>query len=142
MTFLLHTRSPTAPADNPDLINAYHRVGRFGPRLWLPPTPWDNVVFAFMGDLVEGQAPPLVIWDTDVYFRQLNNQYAVPTPAALDQLLAGDPDQQVFGPFDPPTKESISFGLVGAHWSPPGTWDSYSIKDSPHARPWSASEAR
>jgi hypothetical protein len=97
MAFLLHTRSPTA------LINAYHRVGRCGPRLGLPttPWPWDNVGFTFMGDLVDGQAPPSVIWDTDVYFRQLNNQYAVPTPAALDQLLAGDPDQQVFGPFDP-----------------------------------------
>jgi hypothetical protein len=102
MAFLLLMCSPNAPAENPCLINAYHRISRFSPRLDLPPTPWNSVGFAFMGDLVEGQAPPSVVWDTNIYFRQLNNQqYAVHTPTALDQLLAGSPDQQVFGPLDP-----------------------------------------
>jgi hypothetical protein len=31
------------------------------------PTPWDDVAFAFQGDVVQQQAPPSIVWDQSYF---------------------------------------------------------------------------
>ncbi len=61
MAFVMHCRSVGAPATEPGSITLYHRVTRFALRMGLPPTPWDDVAFAFQGDVTQGQAPPSIV---------------------------------------------------------------------------------
>jgi hypothetical protein len=99
MSLVLLTRGLTAQANDLGEIVAYHRVSRFAPRMGLAPTPWDNTGFAFLGDMIQGQAPPTVSWDNS-YFHTIQ-QTRVPTVDALDQTLAAQPDTELVGPFDP-----------------------------------------
>ena len=78
-------------------VQAYHRVVRFSPVLGTP-TPFDNEVFAFIGDIQQGQQPMSIRWDAG-YFGVLN-QDRVPSVAAIDQLLAADPAAELLGPFN------------------------------------------
>jgi hypothetical protein len=79
MSLILLTRGNAATADNPGEIIAYHRLSRFAPRMGLAPTPWDTLGFAFLGDIIQGLAPPTVLWDNN-YFHTVN-QTRVPTIA-------------------------------------------------------------
>ena len=97
MSLVLLTRDDMAIATDPGEIVAYHRVSRFAPRMGLAPTPWDNAGFAFLGDMIQGQAPPTVAWDNS-YFHTVQ-QTRVPTIAALDQTLAAQPNTEMVGPF-------------------------------------------
>ena len=90
-------RSRVAPAAVLGVVQAYHRLTRFGKRLGLPNTPFDDQAHAFLGDLVNGQAPTSVTLQP-AYFHP-TDQTRVPTPAALDQLIAAHPDTEIFGPF-------------------------------------------
>lgn len=61
------------------------------------PTAYDNMGFAFFGDLVNGQAPTTVVIP-DGHFNQLPVVQA-PTAARLAQLFTEQPNSEVFGPF-------------------------------------------
>ena len=58
MSFILHCRHPAnTPAEAPGYVNVYHHVvSRFAPRIGMLPTPWDDITFAFLGDVVQQQA--------------------------------------------------------------------------------------
>ena len=63
------------------------------------PTPcWDDIAFAFQGDVVQQQAPPSVMWDQN-YFHTVIQLIRVPTVIMMDQLLGQDPYSQFVGPF-------------------------------------------
>jgi hypothetical protein len=63
----------------------------------LPATTFDNVTFAFLGDLVQQQAPPLVIWEGS-QFHVINQQVLVPTIPMMDQFLAVVPNHEMLAP--------------------------------------------
>jgi hypothetical protein len=98
MAFVAHCRPAGADPNYPGAITLYHRVTRFGSRIGLPATPWDDVAFAFQGDVIQGQAPPSIVWEPQ-FFYTINNQVQVPTVVMMDQLLGQDPDAQFVGPF-------------------------------------------
>jgi hypothetical protein len=60
-------------------------------------TPFDDIAYAFWGDIRNGQSPHTVVWD-DAYFAR-NAAVQVPTAANMDQLLAADPALELVGPF-------------------------------------------
>jgi hypothetical protein len=64
----------------------------------LPATPFDNVALAFLGDLVQHQAPPSVIWK-GTNFHVLTPQVRVPTTLMMDQFLAAVPNDTMLGPY-------------------------------------------
>jgi hypothetical protein len=78
------------------IIQGYHRVTRYEPSL-VGTSPFDDVAYAFLGDIRNGQTPHTVVWD-DTYFNRVA-AVQVPTAANLDQLLAADPAAQLVGPF-------------------------------------------
>jgi hypothetical protein len=98
MSFVLHCRPVTTPAAAPGYVNVYHLVSRFAPRIGMLPTPWDDIAFAFQGDVVQQQAPPSVVWDQS-YFHMVVQLIRVPTVIMMDQLLGQDINSQFVGPF-------------------------------------------
>ncbi len=79
-------------------LHIYIQLARFNARLGLPPTPWDDNMYIQKGDLHHNQSV-IVQWQDD-YFHQVNMQIRVPTPAALDTLLAADLNADALGPFN------------------------------------------
>ena len=61
------------------------------------PTPWDDVTFAYQGDVVQQQAPPSVVWDQNI-FHTVVHMARVSTVVMMDQLLGQDPNSQFMGP--------------------------------------------
>ena len=59
-------------------------------------TPHDNEIYIQVGDLMEQQFS-LAVWPRSMY-HQSNNMLA-PTAAQLDNLIAADPNDEIFGPF-------------------------------------------
>lgn len=98
MALVLLTHNNAAPEAYPGEVLAYHQVTRFVPRMGLAPTPWDNLGFAFMGDLIQGQAPPTVMWDT-LNFHTVAQTHVL-TVLALDQPIAAQPNLNMVGPFN------------------------------------------
>lgn len=94
---LLHVRDPHGPLDDPGIIVAYHRLTRHDARFGQTPLPYDNQGLAFFGDVNNGQAP-LTVVIPDGCFNQLTATQ-VPTEGHLQQLIAADPNAEVFGPF-------------------------------------------
>jgi hypothetical protein len=78
-------------------LHVYLQVDKFHPRLGMPPSPWDDKLFAQKGELHRNQAV-LVEWKND-YFHQLNQQILVPMPATIDATLAGEPEVECLGPY-------------------------------------------
>ncbi|CAK9046738.1 CvfB_WH domain-containing protein (Fragment), partial [Durusdinium trenchii] len=78
-------------------LHIYLQVDKFHPRLGMPPSPWDDKLFAQKGDLHRNQAV-LVEWKSE-YFHQLNQQLLVPMPGTIDAILAGQPDVELLGPY-------------------------------------------
>jgi len=78
-------------------LHIYLQVDKFHPRLGMPPSPWDDRLFAQKGDLHQNQAV-LVEWKSD-YFHQLNQQVLVPAPATIDATFAAEPDVGWLGPY-------------------------------------------
>jgi hypothetical protein len=104
ISHLLVVSQPNDPADAAGLIQGYHRVARYQPSL-VAVTPFDDIAYAFLGDVRNGQAPHTVVWD-DNYFAR-NAAVQVPTAANMDQLLAAAPAAELVGPFvagDPDTE--------------------------------------
>ncbi len=98
MAFLALTRSATAAVDDPGLVTCYHRLTKFKTRMGLPATPFDSVAFAFLGDLVQHQAPPSVVWE-GTNFHVVNQLVLVPTVQMMDQFLAAVPAEPLLGPY-------------------------------------------
>lgn len=93
---VLLVRHFTAGPDDPGTIQGFHRCVRYEAGL-MNPTPFDDVGYAFMGDIHQGQAPHTVVWADDYFNR--TNDVQVPTAAYMDQLLAADPALTQVGPF-------------------------------------------
>ena len=104
---LVLTRPPYADEDEPGTVLCYHRFNRYEAGLG-DQTTWDGQCFAFLGDFVEDQAPPMVELPDELFNTAGPTQ--VPTSAVMDQLLAEDPDRELVGPFQPgsPDTEAIS----------------------------------
>jgi hypothetical protein len=94
---LVHVKDALAGPGDPGTIVAVHRLTRHEPRFALLPLPYDNIGFAFFGDVVNGQAPTTVMVP-DIWFNQ-TTQVQAPTHGLLAQELAADPAQEVFGPY-------------------------------------------
>jgi hypothetical protein len=75
----------------------FHRLQRYAPQLGAP-TEFDNLGYAFFGDLTNGQAPPSVEWPVTA-FHQVGVSIRVPQREVLDQLLANEPAGELVGPF-------------------------------------------
>ena len=102
---LLLTIQANDPVDAPGVIQGYHRLSRYQPSL-VSATPFDNVAYAFLGDVQAGQAPHTVVWGENKFHQATAIQ--VPTADNLDQLLAAAPDAEMVGPFaagDPDTEQ-------------------------------------
>jgi hypothetical protein len=97
MSLILLMRSNMALATDPGEIVTYHCMTHFTPCMGLAPIPWDNLGFAFLGDMIPGQLPPMVLWDHS-YFHTIK-QTRMPTIAALDQTLAAQPNTKLVGSF-------------------------------------------
>jgi hypothetical protein len=78
-------------------LHIYIQVDKFHPRLGMPPSPWDDKLFAQKGELHRNQAV-LVEWKSD-YFHQLNQQVLVPVPGTIDATIAGQPEIEMLGPY-------------------------------------------
>ena len=61
------------------------------------PHSFDNNAYAFYGDLVGRQAPPIIQWPGDA-FHQATAAVRVPTNTAIDAALAANPVAQLFDP--------------------------------------------
>ena len=123
---------PNGP-DDPGTIQGFHRLVRYEAGL-AHPTPFDNIGYAFMGDLIDGQAPISIVWHDEYFNRVANVQ--VPTAAEMDTLIAGDLNAPQFGPFNngDPNTETVTtrycmfipdriMGLfLGRSWTPREAW--------------------
>ena len=98
LTFVTLCRSLNADPADPGHIRLFHRVSTYLPTVGSPATVWDNSSFALAGDLIDGQAT-IVPW-VEANFNLSGNQVLVPSDATLDQLLAGNPNDQFVGPFN------------------------------------------
>lgn len=130
---LLLTVQPNDPVHAPGVIQGYHRLTRYQPSL-VSASPFDNVAYAFLGDVQGGQAPHTVVW-AETQFHQATAMQ-VPTADGLDQLLATDPNTELVGPFaagDPDTEQlTVRFAafipnrymviLLNDHLTPRQAW--------------------
>jgi hypothetical protein len=78
-------------------ICLFHRLQRYAPQLGAP-TEFDNVGYAFFGDLTSNQAPPSIEWPANA-FHQVAASVRVLQREVLDQHLAAGPELELLGPF-------------------------------------------
>ena len=64
----------------------------------MAPSHWDNKVFAFNGDIVNGQLAT-VEWDETLYAAVSNNAVVVGTNELVSETLATDVNIGMMGPF-------------------------------------------
>jgi hypothetical protein len=94
---LVHVRPANAAPADPGMIVVYHRLTRHDARFGQVPTVFDNMGVAFFGDVHNGQAP-ISVTIPDAHFNQ-STVVQTPTDGLLAQLIAADPDAEVFGPY-------------------------------------------
>ena len=94
--FLLMCHSPMNPQAEPK-VTLFHKVAQFGAHQGLP-CKWDDMAFAFKGDVSGQETIMSVVWQTN-YFNQ-SNQLWVATQAVYDQALTGDPNLTMVRPYD------------------------------------------
>lgn len=73
----------------------YLQVDKLHPCLGIPPSPWDDKLYAQKGEFYRNQAV-LVEWKSH-YFHQINQQVIVPMSDTIDATLAGDPTLKLLG---------------------------------------------
>ena len=79
-------------------IHLYHRLSTYRTPFGLPPSPWDNQMFATKDDLVNNQAITVKIRSS--YFHRSNpQQIRVATAAETNNALAADANAGSLGPF-------------------------------------------
>ena len=98
ISFLILSAPAGAANGHTGQLLLLHRVAKYHAVVGMPAHQWSDRAFAFKGDLVEGQMPS-VDWDS-TYLHQINGQQRIPTQDALTQMLAGDPNLVLVGPFD------------------------------------------
>lgn len=87
----------TTDAQDLGTIQVFHRASRVAPRPGLSATPWDGNSYAVHGDVVQRQCN-IVPFPTN-FFQRLQGTVRVLTVEALHQHLAGNPNDQMVGPF-------------------------------------------
>jgi len=78
-------------------LHVFLQLAKYTARMGLPPTPWDDQLYAQKGELYHNQAQTIT-WLPD-YFNQVRAQLRVATSNFIDTALAGDPDAEFLGPF-------------------------------------------
>jgi len=78
-------------------LHVFLQLAKYTARMGLPPTPWDDQLYAQKGELYHNQAQT-VTWLPD-YFNQVRTQLRVATSNFIDTALAGDPNAEFLGPF-------------------------------------------
>ena len=71
-------------------VQCCHRLTQFQPQMGLVPSQWDNIVFAFSDDIINGQMLT-VQWDRAMYEPVSNNSIVVGTQTLVAEMLATDP---------------------------------------------------
>lgn len=97
MAHVLLVRPNTAGADDPGLIQGYHRLCKYTPMIG-ETTSLDNSGYAFLGDVYGGNAPASVVMDNDLFNRCTS--VIVKVPLATDQHFAAHPNDDLMGPYD------------------------------------------
>ena len=78
-------------------VSLLHSVSYYASPMGRPPCRWDDGTLANRGDVAYGTAP-LAQWDP-AYFH-LAPAVLVPSAAAIDASIAGDPDLKLLGPYE------------------------------------------
>ena len=95
--FLLWHVTPGLTVDrDPGRVSLLHLVSYYESWMGRPPCRWDNETFANRGDVAYGTAP-LAQWDPA--YLHLAPAVLVPSAAAIDAAIAGDPDLNLLGPY-------------------------------------------
>jgi hypothetical protein len=100
MGYALHMLLPTNP-NQPGLIYGVHSVSKYLPRFGFPASPWDNVLFASVHEVVGNQITATVQFPADAFTRvgQGNIYYRVPTSQLIDAEYLADPNVVMLGPY-------------------------------------------
>ena len=95
--FLLCHATPGLAEDwNPDRVLLLHSLSHYASAIGRPARKWDNRTFANWGDVSYGTAP-LVGWDPT--YLHLAPAVYVPSAAAIETSLAGNPNVTLLGPY-------------------------------------------
>lgn len=98
LAHLLLVHPTTQVGEGPGTIYSYHHFPQYNSCLGQPPTAFNNCSMAFIGDIVNGQAPTMV-QIANTYFHQAS-VVQTPTVACINQLLAADLNLQLLGPYN------------------------------------------
>ena len=93
---LWHATPEIAKDCNPGCVSLLHSVSHYVSRMGCLSSQWDDRMFANRGDVSYG-TPPLVVWDP-TYLHLAPGVY-VPSAAAIDTSLDGDPNVTLLGPY-------------------------------------------
>ena len=95
--FLLWHATPGITVDwDPGRVSLLHSVSYYASRMGRPPCCWDDDTFANRGNAAYGTAP-LVQWDPS--YLHLAPAVLVPSAAAINANIAGDPDPKLLGTY-------------------------------------------
>jgi len=96
-----NSRIPTAfLLLHPDgLLHCYVQVDSFAPRAGLPPTPWDNQLFAQKGELLPDNSMTIIQWPGQS-FHLLQRQIRVGSIATIDESILAAPNENMLGPYN------------------------------------------
>ena len=81
---------------DPGRVSLLHSISHYASRMGMPPFRWDDRTFANRGD-ISYRTAPLAIWDPT--YLHLAPAVHVPSAAAIDTSLAGDPNLTLLGPY-------------------------------------------
>ena len=81
---------------DPGSVSLLHSVSHYASWMGRPDRKWDDRTFANRGDVSYGTAP-LAVWDFT--YLHLAPAIYVPSAAAIDTSLAGDPNVTLLGPY-------------------------------------------
>ena len=81
---------------DPGSVSLLHSVSHYASWMGRPDRKWDDRTFANRGDVSYGTAP-LAVWDPT--YLHLAPAIYVPSAAAIDTSLAGDPNVTLLGPY-------------------------------------------
>ena len=94
--FLWHAKPGLTEDQDPGRVSLLHSVSHYASRMGRPPCQWDNGTFTNRVNVAYGTAP-LANWDPT--YLHLAPDVHVTIAAAIDTLLAGDPNLTLLGPY-------------------------------------------
>ena len=95
---VLEERDPGIEGHETGLIVCYHRLAKYPSRTHVETTPWDDLGYASLGEVVHGHVQT-VAWENTMFHQTANIR--VPTVANVTAWLGADPDLELLGPYDP-----------------------------------------